>query len=235
MIEPEAKNTSGAILVLAFTLWLKILMPSYWSHRLIMSFQTASFHYAIKQGLDAIDHGKIVTFGLKPEYAETGYGYLKIVEDDKLSFKIVSEFVEKPDKIRAQSMIDAGDYLWNSGIFLFKASDMISAFEQHAKKTYKITKQAVEQGKTDLGFFRLDPELWSQLSNISIDYEMMEKVNNLVAISFEDGWSDLEAGMQYGAIVKGIKMVIQHLATLMLSIVKIHFLGQRTTISILSV
>ena len=103
----------------------------------------------------------------------------------------VKQFIEKPDSVTAQSMIKAGTYLWNAGIFLFKAADMIAAFETLAPDNFKLTKDSVETAQSDLGFLRMNPEPWSKLEDISIDYAIMEKAKNLVAIPYLSKWSDL--------------------------------------------
>ena len=103
----------------------------------------------------------------------------------------VKQFIEKPDAVTAQSMIKAGTFLWNAGIFLFRAADMITAFKILAPNHFKLTKKSIETAEQDLGFLRMNPEPWSKLENISIDYAIMEKSKNLVAIPFLSNWSDL--------------------------------------------
>ena len=88
-------------------------------------------------------------------------------------------------------MLEAGNYLWNAGIFLFKAADMVAAFKTFAPDTYLKTEKAVETAKLDLGFLRLNPHPWNLIDEISIDYAIMEKATNLVAIPFLSKWSDL--------------------------------------------
>jgi mannose-1-phosphate guanylyltransferase/mannose-6-phosphate isomerase len=88
-------------------------------------------------------------------------------------------------------MLHSGDYLWNAGIFLFKADDMIRAFCSHAPEILELTSSALNSGKPDLGFFRLNPEAWNKLTSISIDYAIMEKIDNLISIPFSSKWSDL--------------------------------------------
>jgi mannose-1-phosphate guanylyltransferase/mannose-1-phosphate guanylyltransferase/mannose-6-phosphate isomerase len=103
----------------------------------------------------------------------------------------LSSFVEKPDLQTAQSMLKHGKYLWNAGIFLFRVQDIIHAFELYAPDLLQTVRHAVEQSVTDLGFWRLDPTLWSACTDISIDYAVMEKTDNLVAVPFSAEWSDL--------------------------------------------
>jgi mannose-1-phosphate guanylyltransferase/mannose-6-phosphate isomerase len=100
-------------------------------------------------------------------------------------------FVEKPNDIRAQEMLDAGNVLGNAGIFLFSVKDIIAAFERHSPDLLPPVSQAMETGQVDLGFCRLGPDAWSKAEDISIDYAVMEKADNLSVVPFNSGWSDL--------------------------------------------
>ena len=194
LIEPKAKNTAPAILAASLLASRKdreaklLVVPS--DH--IISNNDA-FHEAIKIGLECVKEGKIVTFGIKPHYPEIGFGYLKLSEPVKQNAQaqIISQFVEKPDYDTAATMVAAGDYLWNSGILLFRASDLISAFEDVAPSFVKLTASAIDSASQDFDFLRLDAEYWSQLESISIDYALLEKLNNLVAVPLQSQWSDL--------------------------------------------
>ena len=192
LIEPSGRNTAPAILAASLHAAednpdaILLVAPS--DH--VVPDITA-FHQAVLRGLEAVNSGKIVTFGISPDRPETGYGYLELEEIAGTDAKSVRRFVEKPDKDVAQNMLNAGNYLWNAGIFMFKASDMIAAFSEHASALMRPVKNALEQGKPDLGFFRLDPDSWSACKDVSIDYAIMEKASNLVAIPFSAGWSDL--------------------------------------------
>ena len=104
---------------------------------------------------------------------------------------VVRRFVEKPNAALAAQMFAAGNYLWNAGIFLFRAGDMIDAFKIYAPETFDLVSQSISDASTDLGFLRLAKESWSKLENISIDYAIMEKAQNLVVVSYASKWSDL--------------------------------------------
>lgn len=192
LIEPEGKNTAPAIL--AASLYASrddkdaVLLVAPSDHVIP---DTAAFHTALANAQTALQAGKIVTFGITPTRAETGYGYLELTETPDTAAVNLRRFVEKPDETTAQKMLDAGNFLWNAGIFMFRAKDMIAAFEQHAPHLYDPVKQAIENGKPDLGFFRLDPTAWAACEDISIDYAIMERTDNLVAVPFAAGWSDL--------------------------------------------
>ena len=98
----------------------------------------------------------MVTFGIRPSHAETGYGYLKLDDDgsDEEGASLVTQFIEKPKKQVAKQMLKEDKYLWNSGIFMFRAVDMILAFEKFRPNMLKIVKNAVETSSTDLDFFK---------------------------------------------------------------------------------
>lgn len=192
LIEPESKNTAPAILAATLYAMTKdkesILLVSPSDH-LIPDIKT--FHNTLSQGLEEVLNGKIVTMGIYPTRPETGYGYLSLTKAIKNKAMAVKQFTEKPDTATAHSMIKTGTYLWNAGIFLFKAADMITAFETFAPDILTLTKQSIDSAKTDLGFLRLNQEPWSMIENISIDYAIMEKAKNLVAIPYLSKWSDL--------------------------------------------
>ena len=194
LIEPEAKNTAAAILAASIFAHDRdenaILLVAPSDHVIP---DTAAFHEAIKVGLSHIQNHKMVTFGIKPTHAEIGYGYLELSThplDDYGSSNLMT-FVEKPDLKYAKQMVDAGHYLWNAGIFLFRAQDMIDAFRAYAPETLDLVSQAVEDASADLGFLRLAAEPWSEIEDISIDYAIMERAQNLVAVPYASKWSDL--------------------------------------------
>jgi mannose-1-phosphate guanylyltransferase/mannose-6-phosphate isomerase len=194
IIEPESKNTAPAILASCLYCMqndddpILIIAPS--DHVIP---DTASFHAAIKCGLEHLKTGKIVTFGVSPTHPETGYGYLELEEErlDKNGTSSVKRFIEKPERLAAEKMLETNNYLWNAGIFLFRASDMISAFQNFLPETLEHANNAIIKGVKDLGFFRLNPENWALLDDISIDYAIMEKADNLVAVPYSSNWSDL--------------------------------------------
>ena len=194
LIEPEAKNTAAAILVSSIFARSEdenaILLVAPSDHLIP---DKAEFHRTITVGLPYVQNGQMVTFGIKPTHPETGYGYLKMGCDvlDGFGTARVESFVEKPNFDDAQKMLDAGSYLWNAGIFLFRACDMIDAFSNYAPKTLEFVERAVNEAVIDLGFLRLSPKPWSDIHDISIDYAIMEKAANLVAVPYNSKWSDL--------------------------------------------
>jgi len=194
LIEPEAKNTAAAILAASIFVHSKdknaVLLVAPSDHVIP---ETADFHEAIRVGLSHVQKLKMVAFGTKPTHPETGYGYLELSTDplDDYGSSDLKAFVEKPNLQDAKQMVECGDYLWNAGIFLFRAQDMIDAFSVYAPGTLELVSQAVNEASSDLGFLRLAADPWSKLEDISIDYAIMEKAQNLVAVPYASKWSDL--------------------------------------------
>lgn len=195
LIEPEGRNTAPAVLAAALFLAHKdpdavmLVAPS--DHVVP---DNAAFHAAVAEGMRTIaDRGDLVTFGITPKSPETGYGYLKLNHAPDTSGAAVplDRFVEKPDLDSAKTMLQDGSYLWNSGIFLFAVGDIVSAFEQHAPGLIDPVKKSVDEAQADLGFLRLDPDAWSTVDEISIDYAVMEKAGNLSVVPYDAGWSDV--------------------------------------------
>lgn len=158
LIEPEFKNTAPAILAACIYAMRSdpdaILLVAPSDH--VIS-DTSAFHAAVQMGLEQVENGKVVTFGISPTHPETGYGYLEVkrgYQRDAEALK-VSRFVEKPDLRNAERMLKSGNYLWNAGIFLFKAADMLAAFEKFEAETLALVQSAVLDAKVDLGFLRL--------------------------------------------------------------------------------
>lgn len=156
LIEPEAKNTAAAILAASIFAHEKdkdaVLLVAPSDHVIP---DTAIFHEAIKVGLSHVKNQKIVTFGIKPTHPETGYGYLELSTDplDDNGTSDIKNFVEKPNLQDAKQMLEAGHYLWNAGIFLFHAQDMMDAFSAYAPETLDLVSQSINEASTDLGFY----------------------------------------------------------------------------------
>lgn len=192
LIEPEIKNTAPAIL--ASTLRIAkddpdaIILVSPSDHHIT---DVPAFHQAVQTGCVAARDDKIVTFGIEPTRAETGYGYLELGLHSILSYYDLISFVEKPNKKRAEQMLKEGKYLWNSGIFMFKAKIMIEAFQKYAGDLVISVQKSLNDGRDDLDFFRLEESSWSSCSDISVDYAVLEKADNLCAVLMKSGWSDL--------------------------------------------
>ena len=194
LIEPESKNTAAAILAASLFAHSKdenaILLVAPSDHVIP---DADDFHEAIKVGLTHLKNHQIVTFGITPTHPEIGYGYLELstYSLDDYGSSDVRAFIEKPNLQNAKQMLEAGYYLWNAGIFLFRAQDMVEAFKAYAPDTLDLVSRAIDDASTDLGFLRLAKEPWSELLDISIDYAIMEKAQNLVAVRYASRWSDL--------------------------------------------
>ena len=194
LIEPEPKNTAAAILaasIFALSRDEKAVLLAAPSDHVIPD--TNDFHESIKVGLTHAQNRKMVTFGIKPTHPETGYGYLELSIDplDNYGSSDLKTFVEKPNLQNAKQMVEAGNYLWNAGIFLFRAQDMIDAVRTYTPETLDLVSQSINEASADLGFLRLAAEPWSKIEGVSIDYAIMEKAQNLVAVPYASKWSDL--------------------------------------------
>lgn len=193
LIEPEGRNTAPAILAAA--LWLQktdpdALMLVAPSDHVVPD--AAAFRAAVATGEQAARDGRLVTFGIRPTHPETGYGYLELETADEGTGPIgLKRFVEKPDEDSAAKMLASGQFLWNAGIFLFSVPTILAAFQAHAPDLMAPVQAAVDGGKPDLGFLRLAPDAWAKADNISIDYAVMERADNLSVVPFTAGWSDL--------------------------------------------
>jgi mannose-1-phosphate guanylyltransferase/mannose-1-phosphate guanylyltransferase/mannose-6-phosphate isomerase len=212
LIEPEGRNTAPAILAAALHAQAEdpdaILLVAPSDHVVP---DVAAFHAAVAQGLGPVAAGDLVTFGITPAHAETAYGYLELAEAPQGAPVKLHRFVEKPDARTAADMLAAGTYLWNAGIFLFRAADIIAAFHTHAPDLVAPVTDALERAKPDLGFLRLDPKAWAGAQDISVDYAVMERAANLSVVPFAAGWSELggwdavwrESGPDAGGVVAG--------------------------------
>ncbi|MEO8243155.1 MAG: mannose-1-phosphate guanylyltransferase/mannose-6-phosphate isomerase [bacterium] len=195
LIEPEGRNTAAAVLAAALALEatnpgaLMLVAPS--DHVIPDS---ARFRNAVQAAIPTARSGQLVTFGIRPDRPETGYGWLELTEPT-VDFAAVAQplkrFVEKPDSATAQAMLADGKHLWNAGIFLFTTTDLIAAFVAHAPETLAGVRSALADAQTDLGFTRLAPGPWKVLPDISIDYAVMERAANLSVVPYGGIWSDL--------------------------------------------
>src|SRR5947207_4874280 len=150
----------------------------------------SAFIAACRQGLVAAESGRIVTFGVKPERAATEYGYISPGEQVAGEVRSVVKFVEKPDAAKAADYIKAG-YLWNSGNFMFRASDLLDEYRKIDAESVKVVANSVAKAGRDLGFVTLETEAFGSAKAISIDYAVMEKTSLATVIPVSCGWSDV--------------------------------------------
>jgi mannose-1-phosphate guanylyltransferase/mannose-6-phosphate isomerase len=149
-----------------------------------------ALHKAFEAGAPAARDGRIVTFGIVPNKAETGYGYIRVAEKSD-EIQAVQEFVEKPDLATAEQYLADGRYYWNSGMFLFQASSMLAQLEEHAPQVLDAVQAALRNAKEDLDFTRLDTMAFATAENISIDYAVMERSNQVSVVPLDAGWNDV--------------------------------------------
>jgi mannose-1-phosphate guanylyltransferase/mannose-6-phosphate isomerase len=192
ILEPAAKNTAPAIALAAIQLTAQgedpvmLVLPA--DHRID---DVSAFHQGIQKGKTLADDGYLITFGIVPDSPETGYGYIQ--KGDPLEDTVcrIQRFVEKPDLDTARSYLDSGEYCWNSGMFMFKASAILEELEAHVPDMVTNCRDAVARGRQDLDFFRVDPGIFDQVTADSIDYAVMEKTGRGVMVSLDAGWNDL--------------------------------------------
>jgi mannose-1-phosphate guanylyltransferase len=148
-----------------------------------------AFRQCVTEGETLVDQGKIVTFGIVATHPETGYGYLKAAS--KTGASAVEAFVEKPDAATAQHYFDSGDYFWNSGMFMFKASRYLSELGKHRADILEACQQAMADVGHDLDFTRVDAEAFAKCPSESIDYAVMEKAHDVWVVPMDAGWNDV--------------------------------------------
>jgi mannose-1-phosphate guanylyltransferase/mannose-6-phosphate isomerase len=198
LVEPEGRDTAPAIL--AATLQAQALAQDPRALVLVAPSDhvipdAALFRATVTAGVEAAQAGRIVTFGVAPQWPETGYGYLELAEapdpGSAPRAQPLVAFVEKPNRARAEAMLAGGRHLWNAGLFLFRADLMVEAAREHAPDLLSAVEAAVGGAERDLGFTRLAPEAWARAPKVSIDYAVMEKSRDLSVVPFHGRWSDL--------------------------------------------
>lgn len=191
ILEPVGRNTAPAVALAA----LKAVQSGEDPLLLVLAADhvisdNAQFVLAVEQAKILAEQGKLVTFGIVPTHPETGYGYIRRGAALGAGFD-VARFVEKPDKATAQTYLDSGDYLWNSGMFLFKASRYLAELEAFRPDILAACQQAMANTQADLEFIRVDKQAFEACPEESIDYAVMEKTADAVTIPLDAGWSDV--------------------------------------------
>jgi mannose-1-phosphate guanylyltransferase len=196
ILEPMGKNTAPAVALAAFHALngasgdedqaLLILAADH------VIEDVSAFQRAVQAALPYVENGCLATFGIVPSKPETGYGYIRQghLVDDGIAM-VVAEFVEKPNQEAAEAYLHSGDYLWNSGIFMFKANRYLEELQQHQPDIYQACEQAMAQAEIDHDFIRPDTEIFSNCQDESIDYAVMEKTQSAVVVPMDCGWSDV--------------------------------------------
>jgi mannose-1-phosphate guanylyltransferase/mannose-6-phosphate isomerase len=185
--EPLSKNTAPAIAIATKCVTqiekdpVILVVPS---DHLIKN--NKKFVETVRKGEKLAEKGYIVTFGIEPDYPETGYGYINIFNKPVLDGFMVKEFVEKPDSKTAKKYVEAKTYFWNSGIFMFKASTMMEEIKNLAPDIFKVTEE-FDCSVSD----KIEYNLFNKMPNISIDYAIMEKSDKIALVKLESDWNDL--------------------------------------------
>ncbi len=195
LLEPIGRNTAPAVAVAALVAAgektgiaddpVLLVLPADHVIRNIKAFQAA-----VAIGYEAARKGSLVTFGIVPHMPETGFGYIRRGDGPGPSYT-VRQFVEKPDHDTAQRYVDSGDYFWNSGMFLFRASAFLDELKTHADAIHAACSTAIAAAKRDLDFTRLPLKEFSDCPSDSIDYAVMEKTTRAVVVPLDAGWSDV--------------------------------------------
>jgi len=194
LLEPIARNTAPAIALAALAAPLDaplLVMPS--DHVIA---DPQAFHAAIDAALPFVERGWLATFGITPDAPETGYGYIRVGEELGPGAHRVATFVEKPDAATAQTMLASGDYVWNGGIFLFRADAYLRALEAHAPAMLAAARAAMEAAERTGNRISPDLEAFTASPSDSIDYAVMEKAalkdgGRVAVIPVSMGWSDV--------------------------------------------
>ena len=192
ILEPVGKNTAPAIAIAA----MKLLNDNKDPILLVLSSDhliknNQKFHYSIMVAKEIAEQKKLVAIGVEPSAAETGYGYIEIDNSDKSEYYNITSFTEKPNQKNAKKYLDSGNYLWNSGIFLFRASVYLRELEKFEPEIYTACKKSSKSVNIDSDFVRLDNIHFRKCPSKSIDYAVMEKTNNAVVVPFDGVWSDI--------------------------------------------
>ncbi|PSW57644.1 mannose-1-phosphate guanylyltransferase/mannose-6-phosphate isomerase [Photobacterium leiognathi] len=192
ILEPIGRNTAPAIALAAFKaisngddpLLLVLAADHVIKDKL-------AFTDAVNLAIPEAIKGRLITFGIVPKHAETGYGYIKQGQAISDELYHVEAFVEKPDFITAKNYLHHGGYCWNSGMFLFKASVYLEELKKFNPDIYSICEKAVKSSFTDLDFIRIHEEIFEQCPDDSIDYAVMERTDKAAVIPLDAGWSDV--------------------------------------------
>ncbi len=196
LCEPRPRNTAAAILYAAL-----FLEKSYPESAMIVC---PADHYirakdvfarVIKTAVDEADSDSLVTIGITPDYPETGYGYIRS-EETSGEVRAVSAFVEKPDAGTAREYVKAGNYFWNSGIFIWKTKTILGAFEEHMPEMWdsfrplrELSPKSISCDDTDA--WEIKKRIFDEIASVSVDYGILEKAKNRVVVPADFGWADL--------------------------------------------
>ncbi|MDG1847624.1 MAG: mannose-1-phosphate guanylyltransferase/mannose-6-phosphate isomerase, partial [Candidatus Marinimicrobia bacterium] len=192
IIEPEGRNTAPAITLAALKLIkdfsdpILLVLPA---DHLIKDI--SAFHKAIKSASTVAERDKLVTFGIIPDKAETGYGYIQAEIVNNENYFKVKSFIEKPNQKNAENYLKSGSFFWNSGMFMFKASKFLAEMQKFEPKILSCCKKSIENINQDQDFIRLKNSEFLKCSDKSIDYAVMEKTRDALVLPLNANWSDI--------------------------------------------
>lgn len=188
VLEPEARNTAPAIALSALLSDDDPLLLVLSADHVIQDVD--AFKNTVNDAVPLAESGKLVTFGIFPDSAHTGYGYIKMGAKNGGGF-VVDKFVEKPSEEIANKYVESKKYLWNSGMFLFKASRYLEELKKFRPDIYKSCKDSISNVESDLDFIRINKEKFKSCPSESIDYAVMEKTADALVVPMNAGWSDM--------------------------------------------
>ena len=188
ILEPVGRNTAPAIALAALIADDDPLLLILAADHVIQD--EAAFKEVIMRAIPLAEAGKLVTFGIVPNEPNTGYGYIRRGNDVGEGFE-VDEFVEKPNMEVAQGYMSSGEYYWNSGMFLFRASRYLEELGKFRPDILEKCKSSVNEIKPDLDFLRIHKQTFESCPAESVDYAVMEKTSDAVVVPMDAGWSDI--------------------------------------------
>ncbi len=213
ILEPISRNTAPAVAVCALNAYKEndaatlLVLPS---DHVIEDIE--SYKKSVSLATQFAYKGHMVTFGIKPTHAHTGYGYLEIGDTINSSYGEackLAEYKEKPDLRTAKKFLKSGNHLWNSGIFCFQAKTYLEELERHCPKIIKHAQDALNNAVSTEGGLLLNEDDFAQCPNTSIDYTVMEHTKRGVIIPLDAGWSDIGS---WGTLLKiRKKIMLQHI------------------------
>ena len=192
VLEPVARGTAPALAAAAQVVQAAhgdVVMGVFPADHIIAD--EIAFQHALQKAVLLAEENQLITFGIAPRSAHTGYGYLRVESSAKENASPVLEFVEKPDESMAQSYLEQGGYFWNSGMFVFQTSTLLEAFALHVPRTLNYCDEAVKNASEDGPFLRLDETEFAKAPEDSIDYAVMEKAENTMMVPLDAGWNDI--------------------------------------------
>lgn len=194
ILEPAGRNTAPAVALAA----LRLVGEGRDPVMLVMAADhvirdRAGFQDAVLKALPYAESGSLVTMGIAPGGPETGYGYIRIGEDLVPRVSRVEEFVEKPDRLKAERYVASGDYYWNSGMFIFRAGRYLEELGRFRPDILDSCRAAMDRASIDMDFVRADPAAFTACPADSVDYAVMEKTDSAVMVSLDADWSDVGA------------------------------------------